>query len=103
MHANRPTRRGLPLLLLSELPTVKARQLRIAENSYMTVADQSLIYRLEVGVEAAERQEKLLRIRKGLCVCTPRRWREKGSSVSRVVHSRGCPRRRPWMDEAGLS
>jgi len=81
----------------------KAKQLRISDESYMTVKDQSLVYKLEMGQEAAERQERLLRLSKGLCVCTPRRWKEKNTTISRVVHSRGCPRRKPWMDEAGLS
>jgi hypothetical protein len=77
--------------------TERRQKPKIQPDSYMTIDKQRALYEREMGWDAADRQVRLARLEKGLCVCQPSRVKLDGGT--RVVHARTCPRRQPWMDE----
>lgn len=80
-----------------------ARSPKLAPGSNLTYADQRRLYQELMGEERAAVQERLARIERGQCTCTPtsvkRRWEGADKLTTRRVHAKDCPRRKVWMDE----
>jgi hypothetical protein len=66
--------------------------------------EQLRLYREQMGAEAAARQEIEAKKARGACICGGRpvrkKWEGEFSPVTtRMLHHKGCPKHRWWMDE----
>ena len=68
----------------------------------MLKSERERLYRQMMGADAAERQEKAFKKKKGRCVCNfqmvKQRW--DGTTLSvRKIHEPSCPQWKWWMSE----
>lgn len=70
---------------------------RLGPNSIRDSNWQRDEYERMMGQEAAERQELAAKLERGECVCKKRTVKLRG--VFRTLHSKECPKRKPYMDE----
>src|SRR5262252_6052618 len=71
-----------------------AKKRKLAVGSFRDHDWQAEEYRRQMGEEAAERQRAAL---PGACICHKRTL--KTGHGYRTIHTRSCPKYRPWMEE----